>query len=191
MERGNGFRRYLEFDTVDLGIGGVGDVGDARGDERLHLQVRVIVMEHRAVNAQLPIEQVGLDAEFIAPQEFRVEALRRIGAGNVEPARFETTCHGGVDQDVVDRLQVDLELRRPAMVVAGLVEDDRVARSGRADSQRIGVGHRPDVIILSEFLFFIGIAHARGHRQDRRYFIRPLSIAGERARMDRNVRVDL
>ena len=66
-------RSRLDFDASDGRRSGVADVDHAGAEERLHLQVLVVVGEHRRVRADSSTGHGAFQATFKTPGELGVE----------------------------------------------------------------------------------------------------------------------
>jgi hypothetical protein len=68
----------LRLDTIDFGLAGVGGLGERRiglvGDQDVELDVAVVRVEDRAVEAQAPVEQLAFPADLVRRQLLRTEA---------------------------------------------------------------------------------------------------------------------
>ncbi len=83
-------RIHLDLDAPDRRRSGVADVGHTGLEERLHLQVTVVGVEHRHVRADTTGGHRVFHATLVAPRELRVEARRlRRSRSRVEPATLE------------------------------------------------------------------------------------------------------
>src|SRR5690606_1965738 len=109
-----GTENALELRAVDLGIG-VGEAADravGAADGRLHLLAVVVVVIGCAVDLDRA-RRIGLEAELIGPQDFRIERLDAAAVASVvggEAARFGAPAGRTVDQDVVGGFELQRRL---------------------------------------------------------------------------------
>src|SRR5437870_791691 len=96
-------RSRFDFDASDGRRSGVADVDHAGAEERLHLQVTVVVEERRRIHTDSSTGHGAFQATFETPGELGTEGPLGFGCGGielVESAALETSRRGAVDERV-------------------------------------------------------------------------------------------
>ena len=144
-----------------------GDRADRNGD----LQALDLADETREVEAQLAIEQIALEADFVAGQRFGVERddLCRVERARVGAAALEAGRHAGIDQQFGREAIIDRGAEIGAVALVACDRSRQRSAVGTRIADAVGsadrieeavdraIGIEPEVVIL---LAFIGIAHA-------------------------------
>ena len=103
-ETGRRPHREFEIETLDAGVRRVLHLRAVRVEDG-HLEIVVVVVEGRGRDANLAIEQGGLDAHLEASDRLLVE--RRLQGNRVVAAALEAGCRGAVEHQVIPRPELE------------------------------------------------------------------------------------
>src|SRR5215204_3631518 len=95
------------FDAADSRRRGISDVEHADADGRLHLEVRVVHVEERDIEASPAVHRFGFQAALIAPGPFRRKPAAGLRRRWVEAAALETSRRRDIRQRTARQLHLD------------------------------------------------------------------------------------
>ena len=111
---------HIHFDTFELRVAGVGDVGQAVFAQERELEVIPVAFEDGAVETQAIVRPLGLPADLIVGQEVRL--VGRESAATVDAAGTESFGPRGIEHRVVGGVERGVEAERGVVLLHGLVE---------------------------------------------------------------------
>src|SRR5579859_7820749 len=111
----------------------VGDGRDAGAQQRLYLQIAIVVPESGDVDPKPTIQEVAFDAGFIGPETFRAEVeVAWPIRGIIGAAALKALCNRPVEQNAGCDLVIDSEFWCPCTGFLRALADEREGRDVRS-----------------------------------------------------------